>query len=801
MKLKPILLTVFLSAACLLAGPAARAQDSYASGFGLDSKADSAFLAAINKRMDSIRVHRPTVALVLSGGGAKGAAHVGALEYIETLGIPVDMVIGTSIGGLVGGLYSIGYTPKEMDSLLTAIDWSLALSDRVKREYIPYAKLKYKEKYALSFPFYYSKSEYSERRSADMLFSRDGAKLHLAAGSGDASHLVKSNLLGSLPSGYIRGQNVGNLISSLTVGYQDSTDFINFPIPFVCVATDLVSGRAKVWHSGRLATAMRSTMSIPGLFAPVRTEGMVLVDGGMRNNFPADLAAQMGADLIIGVDLSDAVKDYPDIHNIGDIVWQSIDMMGNDSFRRNLRITDLKIKPDLHEYDMMSFDREAVDTIMDRGYAAAVAKREELEIIRDWTGTDSLSKKRAPAVNIARQPVRIDRVEITGVSDEESKYLMKRLGVKANQWIDADGINAAVGSIFGTKSFDSVSYELLGESQPYKLKLNCLKGPIHKLGLGIRVDSEDLVAILLNVGLNTNSLSGSALDFETKIGVNPYASLHYTYDAPSIPTVNVTGKVRWIDRNEFIYRADRFNLAFLESREEVYLSNIKWYNLDIKGGLRNETFNIKRVLAAYLPGEYSSWLSTRDYASVFLDARGETFDKGYFPTKGYSGGFSAAWTKRLGHSERGFLTVTSDGKVVGTMGSRFAMIPSYNIRFIFGDEIPFPYANVIGGVMPSRYFGQQLSFIGINNAAFMQNCLIVARTDFRYMLFSNNYITATVNYSRDFDSFSEFNSGRSVWGCGLEYAYDSIIGPIRADVSWSTLTRSPAFYVSLGFDF
>ena len=270
---------------------------------GIDPEADSLAIASMRERMADIRRHRPTVALVLSGGGAKGAAHIGVIDYIEKLGIPVDMVLGTSMGGLIGSLYSLGYSPAQMDSLISNIDWNWALTDRVPREYISYSGMKYKEKFLLSVPFFYEKDYFNELRRHEQLYIGADRSDH-------GEDLIKKNLIGSLPSAFIYGQNVSNLISSLTVGYQDSLDFKEFPIPFVCIATDLVSGKAKIWHSGNINTAMRSTMSIPGVFAPVRTDGMVLVDGGIRDNYPTALAREMGADIIIGVDLADSRKTY-----------------------------------------------------------------------------------------------------------------------------------------------------------------------------------------------------------------------------------------------------------------------------------------------------------------------------------------------------------------------------------------------------------------------------------------------------------------------------------------------------------
>lgn len=287
-----------------LAAYAQNTEEDYSS-FGLDAK-DAKAVREIRYRMSQIRKTRPTVALVLSGGGAKGAATVGVLKYLEEYDIPVDMVVGTSIGGLLGSLYALGYDADYLDDLIHNIDWDMALSDKVDKQYVSYARRRYKEKYMLSFPFYYSQADYQQYLAGDAPFT-EGRSRELDLGVKSKKlrresfdELAKGNLMGSLPSGFVFGQNVNQIITSRTVGYSDSTDFFKFPIPFACVATDMASGKAKVWHSGSINLAMRSTMSIPGLFAPVRTNGMVLADGGMRNNFPVNIAKEMGADIVIG---------------------------------------------------------------------------------------------------------------------------------------------------------------------------------------------------------------------------------------------------------------------------------------------------------------------------------------------------------------------------------------------------------------------------------------------------------------------------------------------------------------------
>ena len=187
------------------------------------------------------------VAVVLSGGGAKGMAHIGALRVIEEAGIPIDIIVGTSMGSIIGGLYSIGYTPDQIDEMVNAQDWTYVLSDKIKREEISFVEKKRAEKYVLSVPFAKNPKE-------------------------------------SIGQGIVKGQNLANLFSELTRGYHDSIDFNDLPVKYACVAVDIVTGDELVFHNGYLQQAMRASMSIPGVFQPVKIDGKVLVEGGLKNN-------------------------------------------------------------------------------------------------------------------------------------------------------------------------------------------------------------------------------------------------------------------------------------------------------------------------------------------------------------------------------------------------------------------------------------------------------------------------------------------------------------------------------------
>ena len=771
---------------------------------GIDPKADSIAVVRMRERMDDIRQYRPTVALVLSGGGAKGAAHVGVIRYLEELGIPVDMVLGTSMGALLGGMYSLGYSVDQIDSLMSGMDWEWALSDRLSRKYITYSDLKYKEKYLLSIPFFYERDYYRMMRADENRFDPAHRKdiLHVGADNEDGAEFLKKNLLGSLPSGYIYGQNVSNLISSLTIGYQDPMSFQDFPIPFVCVAADMVSGKAKIWHEGKINDALRSTMSIPGMFAPVRVDGMVLVDGGLRDNYPTALAREMGADIIIGVDLSESRRTYTDINNIGDIISQGVDMLMRESLDRNIELPDVKIKPHLKGFGMMSFDTASIDTIKVRGYEAAVAQDSLLREVAAKTRVGYSKSIKPSAYGFETDSLVLADVEIKGVLPREEELLEKRLDLKFGQKICKEDLNDIVAKIYGTQSYDYVTYELLGDSEPFKLVLNCRKGPVHQLGMGVRADTEEIVSVLLNLGFNAHKLHGHIYDFSAKISANPYVQFHWSYDLPKMPTINAKAALRWTNLDMLNFGNNDLSLSYLCAKQEVFLSNIKWKQFDIKSGIRNEVFNIRNIKSSEIIGDYDLEHLTNDFVSLYLDARTDTFDDGYFPTKGVNAGVSYAWVfTGFPYRADNFHTLQADARTVVPIGDRFAFIPSLNCRFLIGHDIPVAYFNAVGGSLPGRYVDQQIPFLGVTNLHAMKNMLTIYRADLRFKLARNHYLTGIVNYVRECDALKDYAYGPGYTGVALEYSFDTIFGPLSANVHWSDMTGKVGFYISAGYSF
>ena len=786
----------------------AGAQDLSSSGFGLEGARDSAAVQNLRAYMDEIRVReaRPTVALVLSGGGAKGAAHVGVLRYMESLDIPVDVIFGTSMGGLIGGLYALGYTPAQLDTLLRGADWSLLLSDKLDRKYITYADAQYKRQYLLSFPFYYTANQLQQQASLSDEGPDPTKRLDLSSNGPEQGSALRRNVLNSLPSGFVTGYNVTNMISSLSVGYHaDDLDFTkDLPIPFLCVATDVVSAKAKVWYEGDLVTAMRSTMSIPGLFKPVRTGGHILVDGGMRNNYPTDLARQIGADIVIGVELSDAVKGAEEIYNIGDILYKGIDMLSNDSFERNQHGADVTIKPDLHEYDMLSFDPVSIDSIMARGYVAALGQGDSLAMIKRRVGPEhGLTLRSKSALDLSARAVVIDTITVKGVSRHDANYIIHRVEYLKGRHCDKAIIEDAISFIYRTKAFEYVSYELLGTEEPYELQIRCRKGPVNRIGFGGRVDSEELVTALFNVGIGVNKLSGQKLDISTAIGANPEVSVLYSYDAPSLPTLNFKTDYQVRTRAPLYIDADPYSLSNWRWTQQFYISNLSWSSIDLNLGLRNELMRARRLTPdgeAPVPFELDNRLD--DNVVAFFRFRIDTFDKNYFPKTGYTLGFDFEHVLTVSDgSLPNFSTFSIFWEEVFSMGSRWAMTPSIRARVLLGDEFPLLYRNYFGGAFAARYLDQQMPFAGIGNMALCGNYLGIVRTDLRYRFAGEHYITSAANLSYDFAQPDDIAHGDITYGFNLGYAYDSFVGPLKADLMWNSRTRSLGFYLSLGYEF
>jgi NTE family protein len=367
---------------------------------------------------------RPKIGVALEGGGAMGLAHIGVLKWFEEHRIPVDYVAGTSMGGLVGGFYATGMTPEEMQKLIEGLDWRKILGDRT-----PYEDLSYRRK------------EDQRAYPNSLIFG------------------LKNGL--SAPAGLIAGHQIGLLIDRVTLPYYGVSSFDDLPVPFRSVATDLVSGQSHVFQDGPLPVALRSTMSIPGAFSPVREANAVYVDGGLLDNLPTDVVKQMGAEIVIAVHLQPAPVEAKDIRSVFSVLNHSVNAMLKDNEIRSLELADSIISVPLGEFTTVDYAKS--EPIMQRGYEAAKAKAPMLQAFAlsdsDWDAYQQARKARKRSEIPAPQFVKIE-----GASGKGADYAARYFRSFLNKPLDTQKLDDTLTRMTGVGRFDSASYWLTEEN-------------------------------------------------------------------------------------------------------------------------------------------------------------------------------------------------------------------------------------------------------------------------------------------------------------------------------------------------
>ncbi|KAA3657164.1 MAG: hypothetical protein DWQ10_13890 [Calditrichaeota bacterium] len=364
---------------------------------------------------------RPKIGLVLSGGGARGFAHIGALKMLDSLQIPIDYIVGASMGGIAGALYSIGYNGHDLEHLVQKTDWNEIFSDIPRRTELPYFVRKETGRYQL-------------------VLGLDGVKP-------------------VMPSGIIYGQKVSLLFSSLTFPYESVTDFNKLPIPYRCVAVDLVTGNQVILKSGSLAKAMRATMAIPTVFTPIEYGDSLLIDGGFSNNLPINVAKEMGADIVIAVDVESPLKKRKQLNTVLSVLEQTIGLLGLEQRRRNEKLIDILIRPDLDAFTPADFDDDQIRKIIQRGHTAARAKVGQLINLKEKY---LLNRMQEPGVlDLAYKHPKIHDLKITGHTALPFSFIYEQLKMKPTDRLDVSFLQERFAEMKASGFFEKLSYEIV----------------------------------------------------------------------------------------------------------------------------------------------------------------------------------------------------------------------------------------------------------------------------------------------------------------------------------------------------
>ncbi|WP_313300680.1 patatin-like phospholipase family protein [Pseudomonas sp.] len=443
-------------------------------------------------------VARPKIGLVLSGGAARGLAHIGVLKALEQQGVRIDAIAGTSMGAVVGGLYASGYSVQELEQLATTLDWQQALSDAPPRKDVPF------------------------RRKQD-----------------DRDFLVKQKLSfrddGSLglPLGVIQGQNLALLLESKLAHTADTRDFDQLPIPFRAVATDIANGEKVVFRRGHLPQMIRASMSIPAVFAPVELDGRLLVDGGMVDNIPLDVAREMGVDIAIVVDIGTPLRDRKQLATVVDVLNQSITLMtrrNSEEQLASLHRDDILIQPQLSAIGVTDFGR--AQDMIDAGYRATRVLDTRLAELRQADDDAGLALARSPR---QRTPV-ITAIKVENdskVSDDVIRYYIRQ---PIGEPLALDRLQTDMGTLYGLDYFDRVQYRVVHKGDDHTLVINARgkRGGTDYLRLGLNL-SDDLrgdSAFNLGASYRMNGINSLGAEWLTRAQIGDQQELYSEFYQP-----------------------------------------------------------------------------------------------------------------------------------------------------------------------------------------------------------------------------------------------------------------------------
>ena len=734
-------------------------------------------MGAAMAQTDSTTTGRKRVAVVLSGGGAKGMAHIGVLKVLERAGIPVDIVTGTSMGSIIGGLYAIGYNANALDSLVRVQDWGYVISDREDL----------------------SNQSLSDRKKQNTYF------INTNLGKKDKN-----------AGGIIKGKNLAELFQQLCVGYTDSIDFTrDLPIPFACVATNIIDNSEYDFHSGHLAQAMRASMAIPAAFSPVRIGDMVLVDGGLKNNFPADIARQMGADIIIGVTVQGPPKVAENLGGTMSIISQIVDVNCKNKYDENLAITDLHFPVDTKGFNAASFTPAAIDTLIRRG---------EDEAMRHWNQILALKKRigiddsfRPTILQPLRPQVLTEKRHVTGFTFENMTAQDERFIRQKHHLNKLDSIDAKLQQQLTTTMRVDLFYQtaecrLVQDGDDMRAILTAGGRKSIQLHAGVRFDTEEYATVQVGLDIPWKTLVPVSTELTVRLGKRIMGRME------------ITGHPRYFTRPKFCYtfyrndidvylNGDRdYNMRYNQSQAELTPLNFDLRHFNIQFGLRWDYMH-------YLSGLGSETSSQMNFDNEhFISYRGRvnynSEDNWYFPTRGVR--FKAEYAyvtnnfvklneyapdgTKVGKTA-GMSEVSANWRASFTFGSRFTLQPMVYGRLLFGNVVPTVLSNTIGGEWFSHYVEQQMPFAGIGRMESVDKQFFAAQLQAQQRIGEKHYALLKVAFGQNADKVRNLLDHRALFGVQAAYYYNTMFGPVGASLGYSNHTKSAYFFINLGYVF
>ena len=722
-----------------------------------------------NAQTDSTTVGRKKVAVVLSGGGAKGMAHIGVLKVLEKAGIPVDIVTGTSMGSIIGGLYAIGYNANALDSMVRVQDWGYVITDKEDLH----------------------NQSLGDRRKQNTYFYTTG----LTIGKRDLQ-----------AGGFIKGKNLAELFQQLCTGYTDSLDFTHdLRIPFACVATNVIDNSEVDFHSGRLPQAMRASMAIPAAFSPVRIGDKVLVDGGLKNNYPADIAREMGAEVIIGVTVQGAPKVAEDMSGTMSILSQIIDVNCKNKYDENLAITDLHLQVDTKGYGSASFSPAAIDTLIRRGEELAMRHWNDIIALKQRIGIDDSF---SPVILQPLRPkVMTEKQHVVGYTFENmtpqaERFLRQKFNLNKVDSIDAKLEQAITTSMRIDLFYQTAECRLVPEGDDVRVILSAGNRKTVQLHAGVRYDTEEYAAVQVGLDIPMKTAIPVSTDITLRLGKRMMARGELTVHPRSITRPTLTYAFRRNDVDIYFKGERDYNIRYNQFQAEIIPINHDLRHFNIQYGLRWDYMHYRNKLGTETAIQVV--LKNEHFYSYHARVNYNSEDNWYFPTRGAR--FSAEYSYLTDNFAKlddkpGMSEVKANWRMSFTLGDRFTLQPMFYGRLLFGTIVPPAFGNTIGGDWFGHYVEQQMPFAGIGNMEYVDHHFVAAQLQAQQRISDNNYVLFRVAGAQQASKVKELLDSRTLIGVQASYYYNTMFGPVGASIGYSNRTKKPYLFLNIGYEF
>ncbi|MEM8928421.1 MAG: patatin-like phospholipase family protein [Bacteroidota bacterium] len=726
----------------------------------------------------------PKIGLVLSGGGAKGLAHIGALKIIDSLGIQIDYIGGTSMGAIVGGLYAAGYSGKELDSVFKSVDLSELIQDNVPRSAKTFYEKDDSERYALSLPF--------------------------------------ENFKVSFPEGISGGQNIYNEFVRLLFHVKDIKDFNKLPIPFLCIATNIETGKAVLLDNGYLPEAIIASGTLPSLFEPSEVDGQILIDGGVVNNYPLDEIKAKGADIVIGVDVQDALAKRDDLSSATEILVQINNYRTVNDMVDKIKETDIYIKPDIREFSVVDFERR--DEIIESG---SVGARKQIDALKKIT-TRSKSKNQTVPKN-GVDSLTINRLILTGNDNYTRAYIKGKLRFGLGDKIPFEKLRQGMGNLSATGNFKAIRYKLVSNGLGTDLVLNLRENPnTMYIKMGAHYDDLLKSAALINLTKKNLIFRDDVASFDLILGDYVRYNFQYYLDKGFYWSFGINSNFTDFDeeidfdviRNNFDVVDDpnigEISLDVTDLTNQVYLQTVLREEFAFRVGVEHKLLRYStRTLSnlslneteAFEPSEEARvFFEDSNYFSTYGRLTLDTYDDKYFPTKGlfFDGDFHwYLFSSDFNDNFRAFsiskariggafqplknlsLNIESEG------GFKLGTSPVTSFDFILGG-----FGNdLINNFIP--FFGYE--FLSLPGNSYVK---AYARLDYKLSPKSHFLFAANVaNVDDDLFRTGEWFRAPNFSGYGIGYGLESFAGPIQIYYSFSPQINDSTVFFSVGYWF